>query len=124
MRKQSFAENQKFFLENLLLSLRLRKIILHLKNLNELENIADLGCGYYGKSLKKLIDTFPSIKTTIGIDLSINKNQNNKKIKLIKSDLNKKIPVTENSFDVVISSAVLEHLENFEQFISETRRIL
>jgi len=39
-------------------------------------------------------------------------------------DANEKLPYTTNSFDVVISSETIEHLENPRQFIREIQRIL
>jgi len=45
-------------------------------------------------------------------------------IPTLKADLNKPLPFKDNTFDVVVSSEVIEHLENIHQFVREIHRIL
>lgn len=45
-------------------------------------------------------------------------------IKVIKGDLNKKLPFKNSSFNVILSNQVIEHLSDTDLFISEIYRIL
>jgi len=47
-----------------------------------------------------------------------------KGINVIAADLNKKFPIKDNSFDVVVSDQVIEHLTNVDNFVKEMFRIL
>lgn len=104
--------------------LRLYKIISKLKSVKPLERIVDLGSGYNGRSLEKIIKLFPEIKTAVGADLSVGESSVNPKIKLIAADLNKALPLSGESFDAAICTAVIEHLPDPESAIGETFRIL
>lgn len=118
MRQQSHFEDNEPFLENLLCFLRFRKIFRHIpKN----SRILDLGCGYNGKFLQKIRE---NISSGVGVDISVNYNISDSKIKLIAHDLNEKLPFPENEFDVVISLAILEHLLNPELSLEEIHRVL
>ena len=61
-----------------------------------------------------------------GIDISIKslKEAKDKGINTILYDLNKKFPLKTNSFDVIVSDQVIEHLTNVENFIKEVYRVL
>lgn len=91
--------------------------------------IVDLGCGpsirffKYLKQTKKL-----GIIKYIGIDpllseKTIKKYTNNKRLKLIKSSLGRKIPLKNNIADYVVGFAFIEHLENPKEIIEEAARI-
>ncbi|TSD03038.1 MAG: type 11 methyltransferase [Parcubacteria group bacterium Athens0714_26] len=54
----------------------------------------------------------------------VNKNNLSPKISLISHDLNQVLPFEENSFDVAVSLANLEHLENPTKNINEIFRVL
>lgn len=82
------------------------------------DSLCDLGCGD-GK-LTKIYATKAKAKQVIGVD----RFGKSEKIKTIKSDLNKKLPLKGASFDIVISHYSLEHLYNVGLFISESHRIL
>ena len=124
MRNISFGEQSNILMENILLSLRVKRIIKYFNRLDNIKTIGDIGCGYYAKSLQKLLKIFPRIDRAIGIDISVNEKLNNEKIKLIKSDINYPLPLEKNLFDAVISLAVIEHLENFNMVIKEMYRVL
>ena len=73
-------------------------------------NILDIGCGYTANKYAKIIaDTQ---------DLS-NFYKNKKFIRI----LEKKLPFKDNEFDFVITSHVIEHVEDFQFFIKEIERI-
>jgi len=82
------------------------------------ESLLDLGCG--DAKLTQVVNAIVKAKKCVGIDLF----GKTKKIKIIKSDLNKKLPFKDESFDIVISHYSLEHLYNTGVFISETYRVL
>lgn len=91
--------------------------------------IMDIGCGFnigfYFHALKKGI----KFKQYIGVDPLItesisNKYRNSKNIKFIKNPVNKSIPVKANSMDFVIALALLEHVDNPQDIIKESIRIL
>jgi len=124
MRKISFDENGSLWLEKILAKLRFNKIIGKLKNVKPLEQIIDLGAGFNGQLLVKTLKLFPGIKSAVGIDLSVAENAANSKIKLIEADLNRALPMPDNSFDAAISTAVIEHLADSQFTINEICRIL
>jgi len=115
MRQSSFGENSNPWLENFLSQLRAQKIIYQLKRIRRLETVADFGCGYHAKLLNKIIILFPGVSQAVGIDLFVNSATTSPKIKLIKTDLNSHLPLNDNSFDVVICSAAIEHLSDYRQ---------
>jgi len=124
MRKISFGENGNLWLENILAKLRFNKIAGKLKNVKLLEQIIDLGAGFNGLTLIKTLKLFPGIKSAVGVDLSVAENAANSKIKLIAADLNRALPMPDNSFDAAISAAVIEHLSDSQFAINEIYRIL
>jgi len=124
MRKFSHGQNGNLWLENILFELRAKKIVNSLRSINQLEIVADFGCGYRGKLLKKIVNIFSGVKSAVGLDLSVNAITPEQKIKLIKTDLNSPLPLADNSFDAVICSAVIEHLSNYRQALTEIHRLL
>jgi SAM-dependent methyltransferase len=73
-------------------------------------NILDIGCGY---TASQYANTVADVQ-----DLS-NFYKNKKFIKITE----KKLPFRDNEFDFVITSHVIEHVEDFEFFIHEIERI-
>lgn len=85
----------------------------------------DIGCGDGKKTsiFKKKINS----KQMLGIDgikIRLNAAKKNGIDKIIYADLEKKWPLKNNQFDVVISNQVIEHILNLDNFISEIFRIL
>lgn len=85
------------------------------------KKVCDLGCGENGYLLRTLVDI---ISSGIGFDIKIDPQYKNEKIILKETDLNKPIPLVDDSVDIVLSLAVIEHLYNTEQHIKESFRIL
>jgi ubiquinone/menaquinone biosynthesis C-methylase UbiE len=83
--------------------------------------VLDLGCGYYPGALTALAD---KIKSGVGIDRDIPANSPRPKIKLIKADIEAKLPVADAEFDRVLMLAVLEHLNRPEAVLKECFRVL
>jgi len=117
-RKISHSEENEKLLEKLLSYLRFRKIYRFIP-LNA--KVLDLGCGFEGALLTRLKNI---ISYGVGIDISVKNNSDSHKIKLIKHNLNNKLYFDDEEFDVVISLATLEHLEDPLIAFSEIYRVL
>ena len=124
MRQSSFGENSYLWPEKKLAELRLNKISGQLKAVKPLEQIADLGSGFYGHTLLEIIKLFPGIKNAVGVDLSVAEKAADPKIKLVAADLNKILPLKNETFGAVICTAVIEHLTDPELMAGEAFRIL
>lgn len=81
----------------------------------------DLGCGD-GLFTKK-VASYISTKTIIAVDI-LPIGPISQIGQIVKSNLNKKFPFPSNSFDVIISNQVIEHIENTDNFVSEIKRVL
>lgn len=114
----SHLEREEKFLEIFLSRLRFRRVMRYIPNN---ARVLDLGCGFYGNFLGRIKD---KISSGVGIDISVNKAINNHKIKLLKHDLNNPLPFNDNQFDIVVSLANLEHLDNPQQMFNEIYRVL
>ncbi len=105
---------------------RARRIIEELE-LKKEDKILEVGCGngYYLNLLNKLDFNL----TLIGIDMDelalidAKKFIKDNKVKLILSDASK-LPFQNNSFDKVVISEVIEHVDNEKQVLSEIYRVL
>ena len=98
-----------------------RDIILRLINKNKKYKILDLGCSS-GSLLKKL----DFCDNLYGVDISIDAINLAKK-KGFKNVFNVDaitLPFKDNMFDIIISSDVLEHIENDNKAISEMEKVL
>ena len=124
MRELSYGEKDNGMFDKLLFFLRTRVITSKLKETTYLKAIIDLGSGYNGYFLSNIIDRFPDLEKAIGVDLSVNSKLDIRKITLISGNLNEKLPFADKTFDIVFSTAVLEHLENYDLALKEMYRIL
>jgi SAM-dependent methyltransferase len=73
-------------------------------------NILDIGCGYTANQYAKVVADVQDLS-------NFYKNKNFIKI------TDKKLPFKDNEFDFVITSHVIEHVEDFQFFIHEIERI-
>lgn len=102
-----------------------RKILLHLMNSffqnKQHTKIADLGCGC-GANLYEIQKHYDAI----GMDLSHDAKKYCLKrgIKIVIGKLPNKISLPENSFDMVLLSDVLEHIENDNEAIKNVSKLL
>lgn len=117
-RKTSHFQGKEPILESLLRDLRYAKIVKHIP-LNK--NVLDLGCGYNYFLLQKIVG---NLNSATGVDINLPQKSSRKKIKLVSADINKKIPLKTNSYDVATAMAILEHVENPEFFLKEIKRVL
>ena len=84
--------------------------------------VCDIGCGSDAYFLKK-ISTLEKLKYGIGFDEKI-ENYKDSKFYFKKIRISKRIPLEKESCDRVVMLAVLEHLSNPQEILTECFRIL
>ncbi len=109
------------FLEPILRKMRLKKVLPIIKRYKNC-SILDIGCGWEAKLLKI---AEPYISTGVGIDIKAPKKiDDNKKLKILATSIEKELPFPDRTFDLVTMLAVLEHLEHPIEIMCEINRIL
>lgn len=117
-RARAYSENTELFTERIYSALRLRKIR---KLIPRSATLLDLGCGFHGHALRNIEDI---ISAGTGVDVFVAAPAVGEKIRLVEHDINRGLPFDDESFDVVISLAVLEHLDDPGRTLSEILRVL
>lgn len=99
--------------------------IVQMLDVNPKARVLDVGCGdgQYGILFKKKIKC-DSIWGIDGVDARLNAAKKKGVNQIISADLEKKWPIKSNSFNVVISNQVIEHILDIDHFIKEIYRIL
>tara|TARA_Y100001970_G_scaffold104059_1_gene130384 strand:+ start:8892 stop:9557 length:666 start_codon:yes stop_codon:yes gene_type:complete len=124
--KREFYKNQGVnYKKNDLEAINRYKNILHWLILENEKTIIEIGCKY--AELKKLLVTNGSQFKYKGIDIdksTLEKIENYNSSDYICHDVNKGIPLKDNSADYIICMEVLEHLENATFFLDESKRVL
>ena len=88
----------------------------------EWKTIVDLGCG---DGRISSFFAWKNIKEYVWVDISENMLKNTKSyVKKIKHNLNEKFPIQNEYADVIISLFTLLHIDNIQNFLEETYRIL
>ena len=95
--------------------------------------VLDMGCG----GGEFVVDLYNEGYNVFGYDLSIGTHQRTEEIKMLKThigneladrikltDDERKIPFSSGSFDIIVSSAVLEHIKYVDDILFETHRVL
>ena len=82
--------------------------------------VCDLGCGREGFFLTKISGR---INRGIGFDMEV-EDMERGNISLIQANLDKGVPLDDSAVDCVTSLAVIEHVNCYESFAREIRRIL
>ncbi|MGI6484214.1 MAG: class I SAM-dependent methyltransferase [Candidatus Dojkabacteria bacterium] len=89
--------------------------------------ILDIGCAE-GFTIKELFDIFGKKYEYTGVDLSETRIEKAKELKLPNTEFivstGEDMPLKNNTFDCVLSSQVLEHVEDENAFLSEINRVL
>lgn len=92
------------------------------------DSVLDCGCGegFYTMIIGELYDVQ---LTALDLDAALlekaqNYTSNKKKIKFINGDIANRLPFEDNSFDKIIFSEVLEHLDNDHEALKEIYRVL
>ncbi len=104
-------------LEPLLRKLRLKKVMPHIPR-NAI--LLDIGCGHKASFLKYASS---HIKQGFGVDFKVSPFQF-KNIEVSQLKFNGQLPFQDSSFDVVTMLAVLEHIEQEKEMLSEIYRVL
>lgn len=120
MRKASFGELQNSIIDKILAVLRYNQIK---KYILSDQVVVDLGCGYQADFIRHLL-TKEKILKAIGVDWRINQAKPITGLELIQADLNKAVRLPNNSADLIMATAVIEHLEPPIIIIKEMHRIL
>lgn len=99
----------------------LETLIEKIKRIDHLnpEKVIDIGCGQ-GDLIEKLKRLFPKSSFT-GVDYSDFKNQ--KDFKFFQYDCNQDFDQKFEQYDLVVSSEVIEHIENPRHFIRQLKKI-
>jgi len=105
-------------------SLEYRKVFLSLLEKDTNAKLLDLGCGN-GEITVRLEEAIGT-KSAHGIDIRVAQVEeaNAKGVNAIVADLNKPLPFQSESFDVICSSDIIEHVYNTDLFLREAHRIL
>lgn len=87
------------------------------------KDIIDLGTAD-GLMLSMLKDNFPSANC-VGIEYSreLVETNTNKKITVLQGDVNS-LQMPDNSFDIAVATAIIEHLPNPKRMLEEAKRVL
>ena len=82
--------------------------------------VLDLGCGFRAAHLKQLADRFGMC---YGVDCEVESAERDN-IQLFNGDIEQRIPLRDDSVDLIFSQNVLEHVQKPSAVLSECRRVL
>ncbi len=120
-RTTAFGQGGLSGLDRLLFAARARRLLAYLPA--EARVVADLGCGFEARFLRRL-QAEGRLETGIGVDLAVREFPTDDPIQTIRGDLNQDLPIPSDAVDAVVSLAVLEHLVEPERHLAEIQRIL
>ena len=93
--------------------------VFDLQEKEESKNILCLGCSIGDIALSAAREVGTNDVYGIDIQPKFLKEASMKGINVIAADLNKKFPIKDNSFGVVVSDQVIEHLTDVDNFVKE-----
>jgi len=106
---------------------KFHKYIVDQLEIKKSDNILDLGCGH-GHTLSYITEKINKTGNAVGLDINesllavaervLREDILNDKLKLIKADVSKKLPLKDNSFDKILSHNVIECLPDKINFIN------
>lgn len=99
-------------------------IVRIVRGIKKKDLMVDFGCD--DGRLTNYIAKQADINTVVGVDISSERLKLAKKrrIKAIRADLNKKLPIRAGIADLVVSIQTIEHIIEIDSFFSEAKRIL
>lgn len=107
------------------LNRRTKEVIRSIKEyyLGTPKDIIDLGTAD-GLMLSIIKNSFPSVKC-VGIEYSLEllKAKNDSRITVLQGDVNS-LPMPDNSFDIAVATAIIEHIPNPKRMLEEVKRVL
>ncbi len=118
IREHSFASSRGTIIDRLLQNWRAFVVS---KYIDDDIALCDLGCGFEGYFLQSQKQ---KITQGVGVDIKVDPDFHDSKITLKEADLNTTLPVSTASIDIVVSLAVIEHLDEYRQYLKEASRIL
>ncbi len=118
-RQTAFWENKLSFLDTFLYQMRITRIVKAADFHDKI--VADTGCGFNYRFLRS-VETM--IQKGYAVDMSLDTKYTSNTLELVISNLNESIGLDNESVDIVSSMAILEHLDNPEQYLREVYRIL
>lgn len=102
----------------------LNRVLKQIEN-TKAKKMIDLGCGYGG--LTRYVAEYLNIPEIYGVDLDDDRlsHATSRHVNTYKLDLNRdRLPFPDGFFDLVVSFGALEHLVYFDNFFSESFRVL
>ena len=121
-RTHAFGKEQYSHLDTLIFNLRKRQVTKRLPKQPGV--IADFGSGYDCRLLRSLLSEYKEAQT-IGIDTEFDERLSSiDRLSRVTANLNEPLPMEDQSVDVALSLAVLEHLDRPEVFGREVCRVL
>jgi ubiquinone/menaquinone biosynthesis C-methylase UbiE len=121
MRTTAFGQISRSWLDALIFRVRARRV---LKALPEVANeVLDLGSGWDAKLLRHAISV-GRVRRGTAVDIALDDRIATASLRLLTHDLARQLPLRDSTQDVVLSLAVLEHLEEPEHHVAEMFRLL
>lgn len=121
-RAHAFGKEAYSHLDNLIFFLRKRQVTRRLPADPGL--IADFGSGYDCRLLRSLLEKYPENRA-IAVDTEFSDGLSDSgRLTLVHGDLNKPLSLPDDSVDVALSLALLEHLDAPQFFLGELARIV
>lgn len=117
----AYGHDPRTFLDDLIFRFRARRVLAGLPATSNV--VADLGSGHDYALLRYLCRTGRA-RTGIAVDVTLDRSQAISCINLLEADLSRELPIEGASVDVVLSVAVIEHLDDPLFHLREARRIL
>jgi ubiquinone/menaquinone biosynthesis C-methylase UbiE len=111
---------QEAYLEHFLRHMRKKQVLKEFPKDKKEISILDIGCGWNAELLR---DLEPHISRGVGIDFKAPDSPSSK-ITTYKCYLNEGLPFKDDEFEIVTMLAVLEHLDNPMEILSEIQRVL
>lgn len=123
-RPHAFGEKTYSLLDNVIFSLRKRQVVQRLSIVDSTQTIVDLGSGYDARLLCSLLSQYTQLRAA-AVDMAFKSELKQvARLRTVVNDLDMPLILEDSSADMCISLAVLEHLNNPQDFLKEVFRVL